>query len=216
MFTVYMHISPTNKYYIGITGGVPKYRWGRNGRNYKNQPLFWRAIQKYGWENFQHLIVAENLTQDAACQMEIDLISFYRSNNPKYGYNLSLGGRGTAYGTHKSEEWKRKASEWMKGNKSRTGLPNSIETRSKISERMQGNTYGSQRNITDEYRKKALESQPNRSVLEQYTLDGKLVATYRSINEAPRITGIWHIAEASKPGGLCKTAGGYIWARKGN
>jgi len=49
-------------------------------------------------------------------------------------------------------------------------------------------------------------------------LDGKLVATYRSINEAHRVTGIWNIAEASKPGGLCKTAGGFVWVsrEKGN
>ena len=81
---------------------------------------------------------------------------------------------------------------------------------------MQGNTFGSMRHITDEYRRKALESQPNRNVIEQYTLDGMLVATYKSIKEAHRVTGIWNIAEASKPNGLCKTAGGYVWARKGN
>lgn len=43
-YTVYMHIFPNNKVYIGITSRNPKYRWN-NGKNYKKQCLIARAIQ---------------------------------------------------------------------------------------------------------------------------------------------------------------------------
>ena len=147
--------------------------------------------------------------------MEIDLIAQYKSNNPDYGYNLSLGGEGGVTGARLSIEQRHAISVRMKGNQNRVHK-NSTEERKRISKRMKGNNFGAFRNITDEYRDRALTSQPNRCVIEQYTLDGKLVARYRSINEAFRQTGIYNIAEASKPNGLCSTAGGYRWARKGN
>ena len=42
-YTVYMHISPSGKRYIGITSVKPKYRW-RNGKGYETQ-IFYRAIE---------------------------------------------------------------------------------------------------------------------------------------------------------------------------
>lgn len=92
MFTVYMHIFPNNKVYIGITSNkYVKKRW-RKGNGYRTQRLMCRAIQKYGWDNIEHIIVAENLTKDEACKMEIDLIAEYRSNDSRYGYNIYAGG----------------------------------------------------------------------------------------------------------------------------
>lgn len=50
--------------------------------------------------------------------------------------------------------------------------------------------------------------------IEQYTLSGELVATFESITEAEKKTGIYHLREASDPTNLArKTAGGYIWKR---
>ena len=43
----------------------------------------------------------------------------------------------------------------------------------------------------------------------QYDLQGNLIATYESYNEAFRQTNIWHINEAAN--GTRNTAGGYIW-----
>ena len=54
-YIVYMHISPSNKKYIGITKQEPNRRW-RNGQGYKGQ-VFYNAIEKYGWKNIQHIIV---------------------------------------------------------------------------------------------------------------------------------------------------------------
>lgn len=112
-YVVYMHKNKINgKVYIGITSNSPKRRWDC-GRGYKNQILFYRSIQKYSWDNFEHIILFENLTKEEAEQKEIELIKQYKSNNKKYGYNIANGGNcaGSA-----SEETRMKMSERMKKN----------------------------------------------------------------------------------------------------
>lgn len=55
--------------------------------------VFRKAIEKYGWDNFEHEIVAENLTKDEASLMEQTLINKLNSlakNNT--GYNVTGGG----------------------------------------------------------------------------------------------------------------------------
>lgn len=91
-FTVYMHMSPNNKRYIGITSQRPTKRWGSNGYGYIDNEYFWRAIQKYGWDNFQHEILFKGLTKEEAEEKEIELIAKYDSTNPNKGYNITAGG----------------------------------------------------------------------------------------------------------------------------
>ena len=90
-YTVYMHICPNNKKYIGITKLKPEERW-KKGKSYKNCILFERAIKKYKWDNIKHKILYTNLTKEEAEQKEIELIAKYKSNNSKYGYNIENGG----------------------------------------------------------------------------------------------------------------------------
>lgn len=74
-WTVYAHIAPNGKMYVGITKKKnPNERW-RDGKGYEYQPHFYNAIQKYGWDNFQHEIVASGLTCDEAGKMEQILIA---------------------------------------------------------------------------------------------------------------------------------------------
>lgn len=47
VWSVYIHITPSNKYYVGITSKEPCERW-RNGFGYYSQKYFYNAIQKYG------------------------------------------------------------------------------------------------------------------------------------------------------------------------
>ena len=92
-FSVYMHINKiNNKRYIGITSQIPKKRWQSNGNGYRTQLYFYNAIKKYGWDNFEHEILYQELSQNDAESMEIALISKYKSNNSEYGYNISKGG----------------------------------------------------------------------------------------------------------------------------
>ena len=90
-YTVYKHTAPNGKVYIGITGKKPSTRWA-NGNGYQLQPVFHRAIMKYGWDNIEHEILAEGLEQVEAERMEIELIEEYKSTDRRYGYNVLLGG----------------------------------------------------------------------------------------------------------------------------
>ena len=89
---VYIHTSPSHKYYVGITSNkYPKKRW-RLGNGYKGNIYFTNAINKYGWENFEHEIIAFHLTRSEACDMEKLLILKLKSNQREYGYNITAGG----------------------------------------------------------------------------------------------------------------------------
>lgn len=142
-FIVYMHTSPNNKIYIGITSRNPKKRWRSDGSGYKSNDYFWRAIQKYGWENFKHEILFDNLTQKEAEQKEMELIARYKSNNKEFGYNIANGGN--CVGTF-SEETKSKISKAI------TGIKRSKETKQKIKEAKTGTT------LSEEHKKKIGES----------------------------------------------------------
>ena len=111
-FYVYKHTCPNEKIYIGITKQQPIKRWGYNGYGYRKNTLFYRAIQKYGLSNIKHEILYENLSKEEAEQKEIELIEKYKSNQPKYGYNIANGGNTT--GTV-SEATKEKISKTLKG-----------------------------------------------------------------------------------------------------
>lgn len=91
-FTVYLHINKTNgKIYVGITSQPVEERW-REGKGYKHCVLFNRAIQKYGWDGFEHEIFASKLTKEEAENMEKILIANLQTQNPAFGYNISEGG----------------------------------------------------------------------------------------------------------------------------
>lgn len=115
-YYVYIHIFPNNKKYIGITSQIPQRRW-RYGNGYKNQEMLARAIKKYGWNNIEHIILFENLTQEEAEQKEIELINKYKTNIRKFGYNIEAGGS-CSRGYHLSKKTREKMS------KSRTGKNN--------------------------------------------------------------------------------------------
>ena len=140
-YCVYIHITPNNKYYVGITSQCPHKRW-RGGKGYLNSKLFYNAINKYGWENIYHEIVASNLTVEEANNFEILLIEKLGSNNEKYGYNITNGGNGSS-GRLCSPETKLKIGKANTGNirskelkehqrKLITGRKHSDETKEKI------------------------------------------------------------------------------------
>lgn len=89
-YKLYLHITPNNKRYYGITSQNPKKRW-RSGKGYKTQ-FFYKAIEKYGWDNIQHEILFDDLTESEAKELEQYFIQWYDTANPKYGYNITLGG----------------------------------------------------------------------------------------------------------------------------
>ena len=94
MYKLYVHTNLlNNKKYVGITSKNNLNDRFMNGNGYKNNPRFWKDIQKYGWESgFKHEVLLEELSVEEACKKEIEYISLFNTTNPKFGYNRSAGG----------------------------------------------------------------------------------------------------------------------------
>lgn len=222
-WTVYVHINKINqKCYVGITSKKPELRWG-NGEGYKKQH-FYKIIQKYGWDNFEHEIIAEHLTEQEAKNFEIKLIELLNSHISKEGYNISLGGDGylgannigrnnPMYGKHHSKETKRKISIALKGKPSPTrGVSLSEETKRKM--RLNHTDVSGKNNywykkVNQNMLQAAIEKN-SKSVL-QYDLDLNFISKYKSASEASRIVGVNVHAISSCCLHKSKTAKGYIW-----
>lgn len=115
-YVVYMHVSPIGKKYVGITSQDPKKRW-LSGHGYVHNDYFTKAINKYGWNNFEHIIIAKGLSEQEAKWLEVQLIAIHDSTNRDKGYNITIGGdtghhlKGELnpfYGKHHNEETKAK------------------------------------------------------------------------------------------------------------
>lgn len=147
-FILYMHTAPNNKRYIGITTQKFQYRCGKGGKKYCANTYFWRAIQKYGWDNFKHEILFENLTYEDACKLEQQLIAQYKTTDERFGYNLSSGGELSAIGSKRTDVQRQRYSESKKGVKNpqynkpswNRGIPCREETREKLRKANRGNS----------------------------------------------------------------------------
>jgi group I intron endonuclease len=115
MFTLYSHKNKINKkQYIGITSN-PKKRFIGNGIAYKKCVIFYNAILKYGWDNFETIILKDNLTKENAIRLEIQTIEKQKTTNRKYGYNVSKGGEVFRLGFRYTDKEKKKMSIQRKG-----------------------------------------------------------------------------------------------------
>lgn len=137
-FVVYMHISPKGKKYIGITSMKPEHRWN-GGKGYVKNKYFYDAILKYGWDNFQHIIIADRLPKEKACELEKALIAGCKSTDPSKGYNMSLGGESGTYGIRFGPEFGESVRKRMLGPlNTNYGKKFSDETRRKLSDVRKG------------------------------------------------------------------------------
>ena len=170
-WTVYRHITPNGKSYIGITCQKPKKRW-LNGKGYKEGTAFRGAIDKYGWNDIQHNIVSTDLTEKEAKWLENYLIYYYWTFvgfKDCKGYNCTLGGEGSV-GFVPSEETKHKISEKLKGkqiseeqkkkmSESHKGIQKDEETKRKIGEANKGKTpWIKGKQMSEEQKKKMSEA----------------------------------------------------------
>ena len=90
-YCVYAHVNKTNgKMYIGITCRL-EHRWSANGYYYQPSTKFYRAIQKYGWDNFDHIVLIDGISESMAYIYEEQLIVKYDTQNN--GYNILPGGQ---------------------------------------------------------------------------------------------------------------------------
>lgn len=229
-YCVYMHVNKiNNKVYVGQTCLDPERRWRKDGSGYKECTHFWRAIQKYGWDNFEHIIFAENLTREEANQMEISLIALYDTTNILYGYNLTNGGNATVYtkevrkkisdnhadvsgennpfyGKHHTEETKEKIRKKNKINFA--GANNPMYGVRRYGE--DGPMYGKKH--TEDAKKKMSQNRKKKAVV-QLDLNGNFISEYPSLCEAGRQHGsegnIWQCCNNN-----AKTYKGFKWMYK--
>lgn len=127
-YWVYIHTCPNGKKYVGVTSQIPERRW-KEGKGYSYNAHFNSAILKYGWDNFTHEVF-EVESEEEMYRKEVELISFYHSNDPKFGYNNSSGGECSHTGCHWSQEARERFSRKTKGRYK--GVPKSEETREKM------------------------------------------------------------------------------------
>lgn len=200
-YIVYSHkCIDTGKVYIGVTSLSTKARWGVNGNNYNGCTYFYNAIQKYGWDHFEHIILYEDLTREEAFRLEKHLIKKYKELNKSY--NIACGGGGISGYKH-SQEIKELLSQ------KRKGIKYSEQTLRRMSESHKGKRLSEQA--------KAKISKP----VIQLDLNGNIIARWKSIAEACRVLGF---KSKSKISECCKnrrklrgkyinkpTAYGYKW-----
>ncbi len=114
---IYMHKNKiNNKIYIGQTIQYPENRW-KNGAGYKTCTYFYRAIQEYGWDNFEHIILVEKeMSQEETDKLEEYYIDLYDATNPNKGYNILKGGQTpiSPNALPAALEWMEDHPEWCK------------------------------------------------------------------------------------------------------
>lgn len=215
MYYVYLHNNIlNNKKYIGITKQPPEYRWGINGINYKSSPYFYSAIQKYGWDNFEHIVLYKGLTKEEACQKEIELIQKYQTQDKQYGYNIMGGGDAPVMSTEIREH----LSKALKGNQNGKGHPCSEEKKRKISEAQKGRSLTSEHKLklseaakkrhvvcSEEKKKKLSQNYPHKKSI--YCVENNTI--YNSVQECARQLKLYatNITKVCK--GIIRTTGGY-------
>lgn len=239
MYTVYCHTFPHGKVYVGLTKLTTDKRF-KNGGGYKSCPLMERAIQKWGWENIDHDVIAEVETLNEAERLERYIISFLRSNNPNFGYNVLSGGDvsqcskteelryklGRSWrGKKHTEEQRRKISLAMKGKLSGEkhplwGTHASDETREKQSKAQLQSWKSTARKAecserllrlwTDEAYREK-QSISRQKCVQQYDKSGNLIAEYPSVKQAAEATGAPPSGISACCTGRKKSAGGFIW-----
>ena len=72
-YSVYQHVTPDKMYYFGATQNVER-RWRNNGAEYKRTALQ-PYIEKFGWDNIQHIVLFKDQTRENALWIEDFLIT---------------------------------------------------------------------------------------------------------------------------------------------
>lgn len=211
-FKIYAHINKSNgKIYIGQTCMFnPNYRW-RDGKGYEPDSYFGRAIQKYGWDNFIHLIVIDHLSLDEANLFEEELIKKYKTTDRRYGYNIAFGGENYRLNDNTKEKLRQ----------INMGKKYSIQTKEKhreITKAQWDNGLRKGHKMSEEQlHEYGLTRGKPVCQYDKYTLE--LLAEYVSEKEAERQTGIPQrsIARAClNPDGVNQSVKGYVWRFKGD
>lgn len=208
-FYIYCHTAPNGKRYIGQTRLELEKRWN-NGHGYDTQQHFKRAIDKYGWDNFEHVVLCSVSSKDDADFLERWFIAKYDTCNPDKGYNHALGGAG-ATGCAWDDDRKSAFSDYMSGDGNPMyGRHHTSESIAKMRKNRKG------KKLTPEMQEFCtsvlLKSNKARQIpVRQLDRNGNLVATYAGVSEAEKVTGFSHASIWNTCRGNTDKAYGYRW-----
>lgn len=205
IYTIYKHTSPDNKVYIGMTSQNPERRWGTNGCKYRENEFLTSAIKEYGWDNFSHEILYENLSKEDAALKERELIEYYKSNQREYGYNIEAGG---IYIGERSKYSKEKISKSLMGERNpRYGKKFPTDPSKKLSKDSE------EYKIQTERRRQAHIGQipVNKKPVRQIDYEGNEIAVYESARDAMLKTGINNTNISKCCNKKVSSAGGFKW-----
>lgn len=200
VYSVYIHEAPNGKRYVGITSQRLADRWG-NGAPYKKNKHLYAAIQLYGWDNFAHIVVAENIMHHDACEMERRLIAALKTNQREYGYNKSIGGESSSIGCKKTDE--------------------QIAMMSAVSKK-KWEDEGFRKRVTETIKRKGIRPPSRRGAISEkrkqvfkYDMNGNFIESYFSIAEAARRNGVTVMAISNACNGKTKTSCGCLFSFQG-
>lgn len=166
IYKIYKLTFPDGMIYIGMTKQSIRWRLYAGYRHNKNMMT---AIAKWGKQNIQKEILADNLTIEEADFAEIYYIQQYDSTNPKIGYNISRGGIKAWEGMHHSKATRQKMSISGKGKHS--GIHNANFGKKRSFEENELNRKAHKRFMHPVY---------------QMDLDGNIINTFESVSAAAR------------------------------
>ena len=167
-----------NKIYIGKTKNFIRRKQGHlnDALNCNSNLYFHNAIRKHGLHNFKWIILGFCESKEELDEAEKICIEHFKSNDKRYGYNLTNGGEGTV-GYKLSDEARKKISithkgkiPWIAGkkhsnntkqkmSKTRSGRKFSEEHKNKLSEAHKGKKF------SEEHKRKLSESKKLRYLI---------------------------------------------------
>ena len=179
------------KIYIGKTVNTLQQRMSEHKRHSKNSIMtFHKAIQKYGFDNFEFVVLFECEDAELLTYKEIELIKQFKATEKGIGYNSSTGGDGANGGkNHPLFGIKRpEFSESISGEKHpnfgnigelspRYGQKHTEETKRKITKTLIGNKRGVDNTLYEfEHLEYGKIITTKYEMKKKYNLEGKCIA----------------------------------------
>lgn len=234
-YCIYCHTNKINgKKYVGMTSQSLENRW-RKGKGYKHCEAIEQAFIEYGWDNFDHEVLAEGLLYEEACEAEKRFIKELGCRFPE-GYNIDGGGRKNRDIATRTKDKIRQyhlgktnsPAARAKISAANKGKIVSEKTRELLSKKLTGKVRTDEQRANMSAAKKKLLSE-NKQVYEgqaerlrgyakklrrpvlQFTKDGKFVTKHDSVSEAAEsVNGkVPNIVKCCS--GVKKSMYGYVW-----
>ena len=191
-YVVYEHVTPDGMYYFGQTQNVEK-RWECNGIHYKRTSLQ-PYIEKYGWENIQHIVLFRDQTKEDALFIEDFLIETAQEDgvciNQRRSGNIS---KEEGYRQQRYQQNREKILEQQREYKDKN-REKILEQHREYNEKNREKYNEYQREYREQNREKALEYQreyreknreKNRQYQRQYRQRKKLEKQHKEVETTP-------------------------------